>query len=82
MRHHNENQHEPGVPETRITTFMRVMGRLRDVYGPANRRIAQEELRHRPNPEDLRTQHEVDGIEVEVDSEGHHYGVRRDGAGG
>jgi hypothetical protein len=81
MRHHHDpSQHEPGTPETRVGAFMRVMGHLRDVYGPANRRVDEEELRHQPNPEDLKEQGELDGIDVETDSEGHRYGVRKDSA--
>ena len=71
-------RHGPGSHETRVYAFMRRMGRLRNVYGAANRRDMAEAERHGHNPEDVKEQRELDGIEVETDSEGHHYGVRRD----
>jgi hypothetical protein len=54
------------------------MGRLRSVYGPAAHRNLDEDEAHGHNPEDLKESHELDGIDVETDSEGHHYGVRRE----
>ncbi|MEN2743292.1 hypothetical protein [Sinomonas halotolerans] len=74
-------RHEPGKPETRVQAFMRAMSRLRGVYGPANRRDLSEPERYGSNPEDAKEADELAGIEVETDSEGHHYGVRKDGSG-
>ena len=71
-------RHEPGSHEDRVHAFMRAMGRLRNVYGAANRRDPGEPERHGHNPEDVKEEHELEGIDVETDSEGHHYGVRRD----
>jgi hypothetical protein len=56
---------------------MRAMGHLRNVYGPANRRTAQEPERQGHNPEDVKEERELAGIEVVTDSEGHRYGVRK-----
>lgn len=77
MNHHEPGQHEPGQHETKAEAFMRAMGHLRGLYGPANRRIPTEPERHGRNPEDVKEEHELAGIDVETDSEGHHYGVRR-----
>lgn len=77
MNHHEPGQQEPGARETKPESFMRAMGHLRGLYGPANRRIATEPERHGHNPEDLKEARELDGIDIEIDSEGHRYGVRR-----
>ena len=77
MSHHEQDQHEPGRHETKAESFMRKMGHLRTLYGPADRRTAQEPERHGHNPEDVKEEHELAGIDIETDSEGHHYAVRR-----
>ncbi|GAB3269920.1 hypothetical protein GCM10027449_04460 [Sinomonas notoginsengisoli] len=82
MSHHEPHQREPGEHETKPESFMRAMGHLRALYGPANRRSMQEPERHGHNPEDIKEEKELSGIEIETDSEGHHYGVRRAGDGG
>ena len=71
-------RHEPGSHETRVHAFMRAMAHLRNVYGAANRRDPGEPERYGANPEDAKEQNELNGIDVETDSEGHHYGVRRE----
>jgi hypothetical protein len=80
MNHHEPGQHEPGTHETKSESFMRAMGHLRGLYGPANRRTASEPERHGHNPEDVKEERELSGIDIETDSEGHRYGVRRAGA--
>jgi hypothetical protein len=72
-----EFRHEPGAPHSRLSHFMRTMGHLRSVYGPAAHRTLAEDEAHGRNPEDLKEFQELEGIDVETDSEGHHYGVRR-----
>ncbi|BCT75042.1 hypothetical protein SCMU_08840 [Sinomonas cyclohexanicum] len=77
MNHHDQDKPEPGRHESRPESFMRAMGHLRGLYGPANRRTSDEPERHGHNPEDVKEEQELAGIEVETDSEGHHYGVRK-----
>jgi hypothetical protein len=72
-----ELRHEPGAPHSKLSHFMRTMGHLRSVYGPAAHRNLDEAEAHGRNPEDLKESKELEGIDVETDSEGHHYGVRR-----
>ncbi|MCH6471422.1 hypothetical protein [Sinomonas terrae] len=68
---------EPGAPHSRLGHFMRTMGHLRSVYGPAAHRDLSEEAPHTRNPEDVKESRELEGIDVVTDSEGHRYGVRR-----
>ncbi|WP_334170593.1 hypothetical protein [Sinomonas sp.] len=68
---------EPGARHSRLGHFMRTMGHLRSIYGPAAHRDLDEEAAYGHNPEDLKESHELDGIEVQTDSEGHRYGVRK-----
>ena len=72
------NRHEPGAPHSALGHFMRTMGHLRSVYGPAAHRDPGEAEAHGHNPEDLKENQELEGIDVKTDSEGHHYGVRRE----
>ncbi|WP_138444564.1 hypothetical protein [Sinomonas susongensis] len=72
-----ELRHEPGAPHSRLGHFMRTMGHLRSVYGPAAHRDLREDTSHGHNPEDLKESRELDGIDVQTDSEGHRYGVRK-----
>ena len=68
---------EPGAPHSRLGHFMRTMGHLRSIYGPAAHRDLSEEAPPSHNPEDIKESRELEGIDVQTDSEGHHYGVRR-----
>lgn len=81
MSHHEQDQHEPGQHETKAESFMRTMGHLRGLYGPADHLSAEEAERHGHNPEDVKEEQELAGIDVETDSEGHHYGVRKSDSG-
>lgn len=68
---------EPGAPHSKLGHFMRTMGHLRSIYGPAAHRDLAEEEAHGHNPEDIKETEELKGIDVRTDSLGHHYGVRR-----
>ncbi|WP_415855600.1 hypothetical protein [Sinomonas sp. G460-2] len=69
---------EPGAPHSKVGHFMRTMGHLRSVYGPAAHRDPREAEAHGHNPEDVKEFEELEGIDVKTDSEGHHYGVRKE----
>ncbi|MEA5454151.1 hypothetical protein SPF06_05375 [Sinomonas sp. JGH33] len=73
-----EPRGEQGTPHTKVGRFMRTMGHLRSVYGPADHRDLRESQPDTHNPEDVKESHELDGIDVQTDSQGHHYGVRRE----
>ncbi|MDQ4503150.1 hypothetical protein [Sinomonas sp. ASV322] len=73
-----ESGGEQGAPHTGVGRFMRTMGHLRSVYGPAAHRDPLEAEAHGHNPEDVKNSEELDGIDIQTDSEGHHYGVRRE----
>ncbi|NUP74107.1 MAG: hypothetical protein HOQ07_05585 [Sinomonas sp.] len=73
-----DSRQEPGAPHAALGHFMRTMGHLRSVYGPAARRDPAEAEAHGENPEDVKEAQELEGIDVHTDSEGHHYGVRRE----
>lgn len=69
---------EPGAPHSKLGHFMRTMGHLRSVYGPAAHRDPLEAEAHGQNPEDVKEIQELEGIDVKTDSEGRHYGVRKE----
>lgn len=72
-----EVRQEPGAPHSRLGHFMRTMGHLRSIYGPAAHRDLSEEATHGHNPEDIKESDELAGIDVQMDSEGHRYAVRK-----
>ena len=54
-----ELRHEPGAPHTKLGHFMRTMGHLRSVYGPAAHRDLSEAEAYGHNAEDLKESEEL-----------------------
>ncbi|MBT1003447.1 hypothetical protein KIH31_12615 [Paenarthrobacter sp. DKR-5] len=60
---------------------MHATDRLRAVFGPADRADPRVPVTHRHDDFEEASEEELATFEVETDSEGHHYGVRKTGAG-
>ena len=61
-----------------LTRFMNVTDRLRFVFGPATRLDSDAPVVHKHDAFEQASDDDLSHFEVETDSEGHHYAVRRD----
>lgn len=57
--------------------FMNVTERLQAVFGPAARYDADEPVVHKHDDFEAASEEDLAQFEIETDSEGHHYAVRK-----
>ncbi|GAB3270640.1 hypothetical protein GCM10027449_05710 [Sinomonas notoginsengisoli] len=60
-----------------LDTFMRVAERAEAVWGPAAHSDPEAPIVHRHDAFEQASEDELRSFEVETDSEGHHYAVRK-----
>lgn len=72
QREHREHPHEPPVER-----FMHATDRLRFFFGPADRADPEAPVAHRHDDFEQASEEELATFELETDSEGHHYVVRK-----
>lgn len=63
-----------------LSRFMDLTDRLRFVFGPASRLDTDAPVVHKHDAFEQASDEELSHFEVETDSEGHHYAVRREDA--
>lgn len=61
-----------------LSGFMNLTDRLRFVFGPATRLDPDEPVVHKHDAFEQASDEELSHFEVETDSHGHHYAVRRE----
>ena len=61
-----------------LTRFMKTTDRLRFVFGPATRLDTDAPVVHKHDEFEQASDEDLARFEVETDSEGHHYAVRRE----
>ncbi|MCO4274681.1 hypothetical protein NG701_09590 [Pseudarthrobacter sp. HLT3-5] len=61
-----------------LTGFMHATDRLRFVFGPATRLDTDSPVVHKHDEFEQASDEDLSHFEVETDSEGHHYAVRRE----
>ena len=67
-----------GIVTHATGSFMRVTDRARLLFGPATRGDTRAPVIHRHDDFELASEQELSSFEVESDSSGHHYAVRRE----
>lgn len=60
-----------------LKRFMNATDHLRAVFGPADREDVSAPVVHRHDDFEHASEEDLAQFEVETDSEGHHYGVRK-----
>jgi hypothetical protein len=61
-----------------LDTFMKVTERLQALFGPATQGDAKAPVVHKHDVFESASQEDLEHFVVETDSEGHHYGVRKE----
>jgi hypothetical protein len=61
-----------------LSSFMNLTERLRFVFGPATRLDTDAPVVHKHDEFEQASDEDLSHFVVETDSEGHHYGVRRE----
>jgi len=61
-----------------VSRFMSLTDRLRFVFGPATQGDAEAPIIHKHDDFEHASEQDLAHFEVETDSEGHHYAVRKE----
>jgi hypothetical protein len=61
-----------------LSGFMKLTDRLRFIFGPATRLDTDTPVVHKHDAFEQASDEDLSHFEVETDSEGHHYAVRRE----